>query len=80
LGGRFQVELFGRVAEDESAAALAAGVHDRPFARRRELLEHLGTQALDILNGEAPEAASGKVNRPQKSPSLPVSNGVLVHA
>src|SRR6266511_2822302 len=36
----------GVVAEDEPAAALATGIHDRPLTRTRELLEHLGANTL----------------------------------
>jgi hypothetical protein len=38
--------LAGVVAEDEPALALAAGIHNGAFGRRRELLEHLGVEAL----------------------------------
>jgi hypothetical protein len=72
--------LFGRVAEDEPAAALAAGVHDGPFGHRRELLEHLGAEPLDILDREAPVATARKPDRAEDAALRPVANGVLVHA
>lgn len=37
--------LAGVVAEDQPAAALAAGTHDPALGRGRELLEHLGVEA-----------------------------------
>jgi hypothetical protein len=38
--------LVGVVAEDEPAAPLAAGIHHSAFGSGRELLEHLGVDAL----------------------------------
>src|SRR5205823_5583628 len=72
--------LFGRVAEDEPTAALAARVDDRPLGRRRELLEHLGAQPLDILHREAPVAAAGEADSAEDAALLPVTDGVLVDA
>jgi hypothetical protein len=40
------VRLAGVVAEDKPTTALPAGIHDRALSRRRELLEHLGVDAL----------------------------------
>lgn len=72
--------LLGGVAEYEPAATLAAGVHDGVLDRGRELLEHLGTQALDLLDREAPEGAAGDVNGTEDAAALPVADRVLVHA
>ena len=77
---RSGVIMIGSVAEDEPATALAACVHDRTRCCGRELLEHLGAQALDVLNDEATEPATRKVNRAEDAAALPVANGVLVHA
>jgi hypothetical protein len=51
------------VAEDEAAAALAIGVHDRTLIRRRELVEYLCAQSLDVLDSETPEPAARKADR-----------------
>ena len=72
--------LLGSVAEDEPAAARTPGVHDRALGRGRQFLEHLGAQALNILNDKTPEAAAGKVSRAKDAASLPVADRVLVHA
>jgi hypothetical protein len=78
--GPIAVGLLGGVAEDEPATALTAGVHDRSLGRWRKLLEHLGAQALDVLNDETPEAAAGKVSGAEYAARLPVADRVLVHA
>jgi hypothetical protein len=72
--------VLGRVAEDESTAALAPGVHDGTLGGRRQLLEHLSPEPLDILWCEPPEAAARKMNGAEEPAGLPVADGVLVHA
>jgi hypothetical protein len=71
-------DLLVRVAEDEPAAALPTLVHDRTFGRRRELLEHLAPQALDVTAREAPEATPRKTDRVQEPAHFPVADRVLM--
>ena len=59
---------------------LRSGVHDRPFRRRRELLEHLCAEPLDVLDGEAPKTAAGEADGAEDAALLPVTDGVLVHS
>jgi hypothetical protein len=57
--GRFSSVLLVGVAEDESTAVFAPGVHDGALGGWRELLEHLSAHPLDVLRREPPEAATG---------------------
>ena len=43
---RLSARLAGVVAKDQPAPVLAAGIHHPALGRRRELLEHLGVEAL----------------------------------
>jgi hypothetical protein len=78
--GAIRAALLGCVTEDEPTTALATGVHHRTLSGRRELLEHFCAQTFDILDCEAPEAASRKVDCSQEAAGFPVADRVLMHA